>query len=60
MSIPPTKARDDLTSDQAYLRLHGRKHWYAYNYSDDELREIAELARDLADRGAQGVYLFQQ
>jgi uncharacterized protein YecE (DUF72 family) len=47
-----------LTSDKAYLRLHGRKHWYSYNYSDDELVEIASLARSLAKRGAKRVYIF--
>jgi uncharacterized protein YecE (DUF72 family) len=47
-----------LTSDRTYLRLHGRKHWYAYNYSQDELTEIAELVRELARRGAEKVYIF--
>lgn len=47
-----------LTSDQAYLRLHGRKHWYCYNYSEAELREIAGLAKELARRGATRIYIF--
>ena len=55
---PEQKITDSLTSDRAYLRLHGRKEWYAYNYSDDELREIAELGRDLVKRGAKRVYIF--
>lgn len=55
---PRQKLRDDLTSNQAYLRMHGRQHWYSYNYSDDELREIATLARNLGRRGASRVYIF--
>jgi len=55
---PQHKLTDHLTSDRAYLRLHGRKHWYSYNYSKDELREIADLARELARRGANRVYIF--
>jgi len=49
---------DLLTSDKAYLRLHGRKHWYSYNYSVDELKEIAGLAKQLAHRGVSRVYIF--
>jgi len=55
---PRQKLTDTLTSDRAYLRLHGRKHWYSYNYSTGELNEIADLARKLADRGASRVYVF--
>jgi len=47
-----------LTSDKAYLRLHGRKFWYSYNYSEDELKELAGLAHDLALKGAGRVYIF--
>jgi uncharacterized protein YecE (DUF72 family) len=49
---------EELTSHRAYLRLHGRATWYAYNYSDDELRGIAELARNLVQQGATRVYIF--
>lgn len=47
-----------LTSKRAYIRLHGRKCWYSYNYSHDELAEIAALAGELAERGAERVYIF--
>jgi uncharacterized protein YecE (DUF72 family) len=43
---------------RAYLRLHGRSHWYASDYSAEELRGIADLALDLAGRGAKEVYIF--
>lgn len=35
-----------------YLRLHGRKQWYSWIYTEDELQEIAEelLGVDSADR----------
>lgn len=55
---PQQKISNSLTSQRAYLRLHGRKHWYAYNYSEDELREIAALAQGLARGGADRVYIF--
>ena len=55
---PQQKISDLLTSQRAYLRLHGRNHWYTYNYSEDELREIAALAQELARRGARRVYIF--
>jgi len=55
---PQQKLGGQLTSERAYIRLHGRKHWYAYNYSPDELSEIAALARELRRRGANKVYIF--
>ncbi len=27
---------------KAYVRMHGRSFWYAHNYSDDELAEVAD------------------
>jgi uncharacterized protein YecE (DUF72 family) len=47
-----------LTSDRAYLRLHGHEQWYASDYSGKDLRKIADLARRLAVRGARKVYIF--
>ena len=38
-----------------YLRFHGRRSWYAYRYSDEELREIAERIRS---KHPQSVYAF--
>jgi len=55
---PRQKLTDILTSNRAYLRLHGREYWYSYDYSHDELVEIAGLARELAHRGANRVYIF--
>lgn len=47
-----------LTSNRAYLRLHGRKRWYSHNYTLDELKDITEAAQDLVARGANRVYIF--
>ena len=55
---PQHRLSDLLTSQRAYLRLHGRNHWYAYNYSDEELGEIAKLSKEVAMRGAKKVYIF--
>jgi len=38
-----------------YLRFHGRKEWYSYNYSEGELREIALKVKELKP---EKVYLF--
>jgi uncharacterized protein YecE (DUF72 family) len=55
---PRERASGRLTSNTGYLRMHGRSHWYAYNYPEEELREIAGIARGMVERGAQKVYLF--
>ena len=47
-----------LTSDRAYLRLHGHERWYSSNYSDEDLRSIAKQARRLTAHGAKRVYIF--
>jgi uncharacterized protein YecE (DUF72 family) len=38
--------------------LHGREQWYAYDYSLQELREIAALAKSMESLGAKKVYIF--
>jgi uncharacterized protein YecE (DUF72 family) len=55
---PKTELMDWLTADTAYFRLHGRKRWFAYDYSNEELRRIADLARRLRKRGAKEIYIF--
>jgi uncharacterized protein YecE (DUF72 family) len=55
---PQQQITDFLTTNRAYLRLHGRKHWYSYNYSADELKDIAALARQLGKNGAERIYIF--
>jgi uncharacterized protein YecE (DUF72 family) len=38
------------TSDFYYLRLHGHREWYAYVYSEEELKDLAEKQRALGCR----------
>ena len=46
------------TSEIAYIRLHGRRKWYAYNYSTPELREIIDLTKTLEQLGVNTFYIF--
>lgn len=55
---PRQRITDILTSDKAYLRLHGRRRWYSDNYSNEDLKEIADLVWNLVRRGAKRVYIF--
>ena len=55
---PKTELMDWVTSNAAYIRLHGRKKWYSYNYSNKELGDIAALAKNIARRGAGKIYIF--
>jgi len=43
------------TGDTVYLRMHGREVWYGYNYSDEELVDIAKRVLDLSPSR---VYVF--
>lgn len=43
------------TKGIVYLRMHGREVWYGYDYSEEELREIASKILDLNPRR---VYVF--
>lgn len=55
---PKTELVDWVTSDIAYIRLHGRKQWYSYNYSAQELHEIADLTKRMTRLGAKRIYIF--
>ncbi len=55
---PQSVLKGTLTSSTGYIRLHGRQQWYAYDYSDDELRKIAGVAKDMVQRGAKKVYIY--
>jgi len=47
-----------LTGHYGYLRLHGRRQWYADPYSAEELAQIATTARALQSQGAKAVYVY--
>ena len=55
---PRNKLTGWVTSQSAYIRLHGRKRWYSYDYSTQELEEIAEMIREMVGSGARRVYVF--
>ncbi len=55
---PRSHLRGWVTSKTAYIRLHGRRRWYSYDYSAAELDEIAQRARDMVHEGAAQVYIF--
>jgi len=55
---PESDLLDWITSSKGYIRLHGRRFWYADNYSRKELESIAELAQKMREKGAQNVYIF--
>jgi len=55
---PQLPLLDWLTSKNAYIRCHGRSSMYAYDYPDQDLTEIAELASQLKSNGADKVYIF--
>jgi uncharacterized protein YecE (DUF72 family) len=53
-----SRLTDWVTARVGYIRLHGRRRWYAYDYSLQELEEIASIARRMADSGAETIYVF--
>lgn len=55
---PKIKLLDWVTSDKAYIRLHGSKEWYDYDYSKRELKKIADFAKLVTKKGAKTVYIF--
>ena len=55
---PLNQLVDWVTSDTAYIRLHGRINWYAHDYNEEELRQIKETADRMAENGAKTIYIF--
>ena len=55
---PGNRLDDRLISDVGYLRLHGRRCWYADQYTAEEIAEIAKLTKQMVDRKAKAVYIF--
>ncbi|MEM3399806.1 MAG: DUF72 domain-containing protein [Candidatus Micrarchaeia archaeon] len=44
-----------LTSEDAYIRFHGKGRWYSYDYSEEELRRWAD---EIKKCGARNVYAY--
>jgi len=57
VSAPRLKSYFQATADFVYMRLHGAKHWYSYDYSQEELAVWAEQIRAFS-RGGRDVYVF--
>ena len=55
---PRTRLTNLVTSNIAYFRFHGRQQWYAYNYSNQELEEIAIMGKQLANHGVNNIFFF--
>lgn len=53
----PDELPEDMyvTTDTGYVRFHGKKQWYNYDYSDDELREWSSKIKNTS---AARVYLY--
>ena len=47
ISAPELPSVIKITSDFAYIRWHGIKEWYKYNYSKDELRRWAKIIKNM-------------
>jgi uncharacterized protein YecE (DUF72 family) len=55
---PQHKLTAIVTGEIGYLRLHGRRAWYADNYTQEELYSIAETAHKMSEQGTKEVYIF--
>lgn len=55
---PTMRLQNILTSKIGYIRLHGRRRMYDYNYTQFELEDIAQQARQMHKQGAKTVYVF--
>jgi uncharacterized protein YecE (DUF72 family) len=44
---PEMVVKDEVTASFSYIRWHGRKTWYNYDYSDDEIDEWAKVVDKL-------------
>jgi uncharacterized protein YecE (DUF72 family) len=58
IDAPHTITASWVTGKCAYLRLLGRRHWYADRYSYAELEEIGRVAQRMAEHGAEEIYII--
>jgi uncharacterized protein YecE (DUF72 family) len=58
IDTPYKRLKEWVTGRRGYLRLHGRRRWYADSYSTQELADVAALARRMAAHGADEVYII--
>ncbi|MGB9673602.1 MAG: DUF72 domain-containing protein [Anaerolineales bacterium] len=55
---PRTPLSSIVTSASLYFRLHGRRRWYAHNYTDEELLDIAQRALQTESQGVENAYIL--
>lgn len=55
---PKIGLMDWVTSDAAYIRMHGRSGWYNADYSDQQLQEVVDLCAGMTAQGAETIYIF--
>jgi uncharacterized protein YecE (DUF72 family) len=55
---PKQKLQEWTISDTGYIRLHGRRQWYADDYSHDEIDDIHRFMQKLIDQGSKILYVF--
>lgn len=55
---PLMRLQDWVTSETAYIRLHGRTRWYNSEYSPAELREIGKYIKRLSQKKINTVYVL--
>jgi uncharacterized protein YecE (DUF72 family) len=55
---PAIKLQYCLTAKIGYIRLHGRTEWFDYDYTKQQLKEIARLAKTMRQHGAKQVYIL--
>ncbi|MBV9575697.1 MAG: DUF72 domain-containing protein [Gammaproteobacteria bacterium] len=55
---PEMNLIDWTTSSTAYIRLHGKKRWYNYQYSKAEIKAIAKFAQNLTKNKVTKIYIL--
>ena len=62
VSAPRITCELRATAPFVYLRMHGTKRWYSYNYTEEELRSWATKIKTMMSKTAKGqlhaVYIF--
>lgn len=58
LDSPTLQVTDWVTAKTAYLRLHGHKAMYNYNYTRPQLKKIAANMKQLTKQGAKKVFVF--
>lgn len=55
---PATKLIPWVTSNIAYVRMHGRTKWFDYNYSYPQLRVLKDFVLSLPNYGAKKIFVM--